>query len=272
MVAITVEANRITLVIEGLPEDSGRVRFNTFVGELQSFAATLGRIDRDAGDGKQRTYFEVAELSYSSPIRVAIEPRPLPKHPYLGEVVIESLRNITGALRNGHDLSSIDADLLEDIRSLARPVGKSVKSVALLFDGEAFELTEAIAAKVDSALAVEEECEGTSDGMLEQINIHLGANTFHIYPLIGPKKITCHFPSKLYDDAVAAVGRRVEVMGTLRYRAGAQFPHQIAVSGIDVIPPDDELPDWDDLRGRAPNATGKLTSEAFIRELRDGWV
>jgi hypothetical protein len=107
--------------------------------------------------------------------------------------------------------------------------------------------------------------------MLEQINIHLGANTFHIYPQIGPRKVTCHFPVGLYDDAVAAVGKRVGVSGTLRYRSGANFPHQIAVSGIDVFPPEYELPDWDDIRGRAPNATGHLSSEDFVAELRDAW-
>lgn len=31
------------------------------------------------------------------------------------------------------------------------------------------------------------------------------------------------------------------------------------------------LPDWDDLRGLAPDATGTLSSEDFVRELRDGW-
>ena len=30
-------------------------------------------------------------------------------------------------------------------------------------------------------------------------------------------------------------------------------------------------PDWDDLRGAAPGATGALTSEDFVRELRDAW-
>lgn len=33
----------------------------------------------------------------------------------------------------------------------------------------------------------------------------------------------------------------------------------------------DPLPDWDDLRGRAPDATGGLSSEAFIRKIRDEW-
>lgn len=38
-----------------------------------------------------------------------------------------------------------------------------------------------------------------------------------------------------------------------------------------VVMPGEVLPDWDDLRGVAPNATGDLSSEAFVRELRDGW-
>lgn len=125
--------------------------------------------------------------------------------------------------------------------------------------------------KGDRALAVTEECEGSIEGMLEQINIHAGANTFHIYPEIGPRKLTCHFPSRLYDDAVSAVGRKVEVSGTLQYRARAEWPHTIAVKAIEAFPPDAYLPDWEDLRGRAPDAAGGVPSEVFVRELRDGW-
>lgn len=29
--------------------------------------------------------------------------------------------------------------------------------------------------------------------------------------------------------------------------------------------------DWDDVRGMAPDATGELSSEAFVRQMRDGW-
>ena len=67
------------------------------------------------------------------------------------------------------------------------------------------------------------------------------------------------------------MGRRVEVFGTLSYRAAAPFPHQVSVSAIEVFPPESELPDWEDLQGRAPDATGALPSEAFVRELRDAW-
>jgi hypothetical protein len=48
------ESERITLVIEGLPEDQGRVRFAAFLAELQSLAATINRLDRDASGPARR--------------------------------------------------------------------------------------------------------------------------------------------------------------------------------------------------------------------------
>ena len=272
MVEIVAASDRITLVIEGLPEDEGRVRFAVFMTQLQNLNATLNRLDREANEGKVATYFEIAELSYSSPIRVVLEAKQARGQPSFGGAVMQSLGRITEVLATeGADLSKLDADLLDDIRKIARPVGRQVKAAALLIDGSTFELTERLTARLDTALAVEEECEGALDGMLEQINIHSGANTFVIFPAVGPKRVACHFPGRLHDDAVAAVGRRVEVSGTLRYRAGADFPHQIAVTAIEVWPPEYELADWDDLRGFAPDATGDLSSEAFIREMRDAW-
>jgi hypothetical protein len=238
---------------------------------LQKLSATITKLDREANAGTQATVYKIAELSYKSPVRVVLEPQALPKHPYVGHAIIESLVHIAHALENGSDLSGLDADLLEDIRGLAQPVGKSVASVSLVFNDHTFDMTPKVAAKVDEALAVDEKCEGTIDGMLEQINLHHGANVFYIYPGIGPRKLTCHFPPKLYEDAISAVGKRVEVSGTLHYRTGASFPHQVAVTAIEAFPPEAELPDWDDLRGRAPDITGDLSSEAFVRELRSGW-
>lgn len=263
--------DRITLIIEGLPEDDGDVALGTFIAQLQGLIATVARLDREANNGKPATLYRIAELSYSSPIRVVIEPQSLPRQPYVGPVIVEGLRRVAAAFETGADLTQLDADLLEDIRGLAKPVGKKVKAATLLFDGQSLDLTEKVGLQAEAALAVEEEFLGSIEGMLEQINVHQGANTFHIYPSVGPPKLTCHFPSKLYDDAVSAVGRRVEVFGSLRYRANARFPHQVGVTAIDAFPVEADLPTWDDIRGRAPNATGGLSSEAFVRELRDGW-
>jgi hypothetical protein len=190
-----------------MPEDDGQVRLGTFMSQLQSLNATITKLDREANDGKTATEYRIAELSYRSPVRVVLEPKARPKQPYAGHAIIESLGRVAHTLENGDDLSGLDAELLEDIRALARPVGKTVKNTTLIFNDHTFDLTPKIVSKVDSALAVDDECEGSIEGMLEQLNIHDNANTFHIYPEIGPRKLTCHFPSKLYDDAVSAVGR-----------------------------------------------------------------
>ena len=247
------------------------MRLAAFLSELQNLNTTLSRLDRDANDGKAASYFRISELSANSPARVTIDPHPLPGKPPTGLIVIESLNRISAALEKGEDLLDLDAELLGGIRNLARPVGTKVKSATLLFNDHRIDLTPQIVSRVDSALAIDEECEGFLQGSLEQINLHRGANTFQIYPDIGPKKVACHFPVRLYDDAVSAVGRKVEVFGTLRYRAHTDFPHQIEVTSIDAYPPESDLPDWSDLRGRAPDATVGLSSEAFVRELRDGW-
>ena len=107
--------------------------------------------------------------------------------------------------------------------------------------------------------------------MLEQINIHDGANVFSIYPEIGPSRVQCHFGPSLFDKAISAVGERVSVSGTFKYKPEENFPYAVDVDDIDIYPREDELPTFDDLRGIAPDATGDILSEDFIAVRRDGW-
>jgi hypothetical protein len=261
--------NRITLILEGVPEAEGRIRLNTFLTELQRLSAALSKVSRETGEGKPATVFNVEELSYNSPMRVVVAPAPGSE--YIASIVLQRFEAVADAVTTGKSLDSYDAELLEDLRALAKPVGQQLKYATLLVNNVQYEMNDAVTKRIDTALEVDEECIGFIEGRLEQINIHEGANTFHIYPEVGPRKVACHFPSALLDDAIFAVGRRVEVSGTMKYRQGASFPHAVAVTAIDSFPPDDELPDWEDLRGRAPDATGSLSSEAFVRELRDAW-
>ena len=186
-------------------------------------------------------------------------------------MLVDVLGQVTNALTSDTAAVGIDTEILESFRTLIRPVGKTIKSAALLFNDTVVELTEQIGDRIDRALAVEEECYGSAEGMLEQINIHREANTFHVYPEVVATKISCEFSKSILDDALYGVGKRVDVFGLLRFRTGSNFPHQIIAERISVFPTDQELPDWEDLRGRAPDTTGGLSSEEFIRELRDAW-
>lgn len=263
--------DRIELVIEGMQESDGNILLSTFMSQLQHLAAALAKMDRENNEGKLGSHFEVVSLSYASPYRVGVEAVAHKAHPEAGRKVLARLDYVAQTIKSGKGLEEIDTDLLESFHALAKPVGRAVKSATIYYNGSALEFTSDVNSKLESALATEDECAGSVAGMLEQINLHHDANVFHIYPEVGPQKIMCHFPSRLYDDAVSAVGRKVDVFGQLKYRSGASFPHKIAVKSIETFERYEDLPDWDDLRGRAPDATGTLISEDFVRELRDAW-
>jgi hypothetical protein len=271
VVKIVASRDRIELVIEGLREQDGNILLNTFMAQLQNLSAVLAKIDRENNEGKNSSHFDVVSLSHNSPYRVGIEAVANKGNPDAARLVLERLDYVAGSIRSGNGLDDIDTDLLESLHALAKPVGKSIKNSTIFYNGSVLELTAEVGIRLESALATEDECDGSIAGMLEQINLHHDANVFHIYPNVGPKKIMCHFPPSLYDEAVSAVGRKIDVFGQMKYRSGASFPHKIAVKNIETFDRSEDLPDWDDLRGRAPNATGALSSEAFVRELRDAW-
>jgi len=109
---------------------------------------------------------------------------------------------------------------------------------------------------------------GSVKGQLEFINVHGAENVFRVYPPIGPKFVECRSPGRLKSEATAAVGRNVRVSGKLHQRAGEQYPSSVEVRRIEVFPLDSELPSLLDIRGMAPDVTGFLSSEDFVRSMR----
>lgn len=118
-------------------------------------------------------------------------------------------------------------------------------------------------------LGPDEVTQGSISGMLELINIHASANTFRIYPIVGPKKVDCHFNKDKLDKAISGINHYVDVSGSLRRKSKDKFPYAMDVIEIEIYPDERELPSIFDLRGIAPNATGDIKSEDFVRRIRD---
>ena len=109
---------------------------------------------------------------------------------------------------------------------------------------------------------------GTLKGRLGRANAS-GSHAFRIQPFIGPEDVKCVFPSGKTEEFRRALGRKVMASGELTYPAGSDFPGSIKVETMEILPEDDELPSLSDLRGIAPGITGDLSSEEFVRMLRD---
>lgn len=75
----------------------------------------------------------------------------------------------------------------------------------------------------------------------------------------GAHDVTDDFEDVLHERCIARGRERPEVK---------RFTPASVAAAMAV---EDDLPTWDDIRGRAPDATGGLSSEDFVRGLRDAW-
>jgi hypothetical protein len=254
-----------------LDRDQGDVRLEVFVKELQKLQSALNRVDLKAADGARCSYFAVVGLSHSSPSTVELEARVMPNRQDHRATAITLLTDAIAAVERGEFTADTDYDLLVDIRELASPAGTGFSSAYLVVDDAKHFLSERIATQITAHLADQEECFTTIEGMLEKVNVHDDANEFTIFPSVGAKRIKCRFPAEKVDKGLAAIRRRVAVSGVAKYRKFASFPHEIFAEDLQIYELEENLPTFDDLRGIAPDATGAMSSEDFVAEVRHGW-
>jgi hypothetical protein len=262
---------RVKLVVEGMERDEGHVRLEVFVNELQKLQAALARADKTVSDGERCSYFAIVGLSHSSPATVELEARVLPNRQDWRQSTVNLLTSAIRAVERGEFTAESDPELLADIKELAAPVGASLRTAYLVVDGASHYLTAAIATNITTFLADQEQCLTTVEGMLERVNVHDGANEFTIFPHVGANRIRCKLPQELAEKGISAIRRRVAVSGLAKYRKFAAFPHEIDAEQLEIYGLERDLPTFDDLRGIAPDATGDLSSEDFVKELRHGW-
>jgi len=262
--------HKIILVVEGMEKD-GNVRFDSFLKELQKLQSVLSRLDSAMVDGTHHSYFAVVGLKKESPATVVIEARTYPNRQDVRTQLFTKLSQTIQSIETGNIPEDIDYALLEDLKGLTSPIGIEIRNLSLNVNDSEFGLTEAFSKRIDLHLSEYETCFGTIEGMLEKINVHAAANVFTIYPDVGPRSVTCYFRQDLEEKALGAVKRRVAVSGLMKYRKTIAFPYHVDATDVEIYSLESELPDFNDLRGIAPDATGDLSSEQFIREFRNGW-
>ncbi|TGO02296.1 hypothetical protein PN36_27270 [Candidatus Thiomargarita nelsonii] len=117
----------------------------------------------------------------------------------------------------------------------------------------------------------DEVIESAMNGTLDIFNVNKNNRLFELFPVIGTQKIICDFPSALLQKAITAIDHYVNVVGQYKYKSGHPYPYYVNVTEIEIYPDENELPSLFDLHGIAPNATKGLSSEDFVRGIRDEW-
>jgi len=270
---------RITVQIKGDPSDNDKVYLHDFISQLEAIRTSLSHLESEiSGAGSSPLQYRLVDLTYKSPATVVWEIIPGRKGPDVSALVADRYIGTIKHIESGTIPESISSDLLESFRRIGPPIQKPQKKkpikqrlslVTIATDGAKVDVTESLEPKIEKIVGPDEFEYGSISGDLELINIHADANTFRIYPVIGPKKVDCHFKKEDLQKAISGIGRYVEVRGELRYKKRDKFAYAVNATEIEVFPEEKDLPSILDLRGIAPQATGDMTSEEFVRRLRD---
>ena len=161
---------------------------------------------------------------------------------------------------------------MEAARRIVRRIGKEgIEGIVVSGPEQSVTISPEASARLDQLIPVKYRSLGSAEGTLETISIH-GSPRFTIYHSRTKKAIRCDIPtteSKLLGRAKEALGRRVYASGRLERNARGE-PIRIKAEHLRILRERDELPTIAELGGKYPDFTGGLTSEEYVRRMRDG--
>jgi len=272
-------ARRITIKIKGATSENESLRIFDFISQLDAIRNALCRIEDEVLEpGTPHMQYKLVDLSHQSPATVVIEVAPSPRGQDLSGVIADRFMERIKFIQTGKVPEEYDSIRLEAFRNIGPRQTKGSKNnlpkkwfseISISSDSYYVDIGNSLEEEIDKIVGPDETVQGSISGTLELINIHAHANTFRIYPIIGPKKVDCSFKDDQLSNAIAGINRYVNVAGAMRYKRRDKFPYAITNAAIEIYADENELPSIFDLRGMAPNATGNLSSEEFIGKIRD---
>ncbi len=269
-----MENKRITIQLKGDPSEDEHLRLHDFISQLDAIRSALSHLEnRMSEPNTPSIQYRVVDLRHQSPATIVLEAIPPTKGRDVSSLVVGTFVNGVKSIKRGRVPENFDYDMLQAFKRIGAPFDRRTHrhrfEVSITADSETVEVDRTLEPEIEKIVGPDEVMLGSVSGTLEVINIHAGANMFRIYPVIGPKKVECHFKQEHLQKAIGGLTHYVTVRGELRYKRKEKFPYAINASDIDLHPEDDQLPCLIDLKGISPHATGNLPSEEFVRKVRD---
>ena len=269
-----MSSSRITIRLIGSEADGGDVRLTDFLDELYGFCETLAKLERLlSGQDRASLYYRIVDLSHQSPATVVLEAVRPKGAPIAPSVVVRTFKSDLRALSKRKPPKQADLEVLESYGEIALPFQRNLRRVEVVESkSKVIPIDSSFTEKVEHVIGPDSFAFGSVSGRLEQVNLHRRAPTFQIFPTVGPRRVKCEFKSsdqRLRKRVKEALDTFVTVHGRLRYKQWDQYPHAIDAKDIDIHEPQGELPSLNDLRGVAPDATGSVSADEFVRSIRD---
>jgi hypothetical protein len=166
------------------------------------------------------------------------------------EIIVSGIRSLADGIRPGEFTDKA----IEHAKSLASLFKKSKVDPNVRIwskTEESVRMERRIATSADCLLAAAYEEDGAVDGILEKLDGH-GKLQFVIYDLIDDRSVKCEINDNLLQQALLNFQKRVEVIGTVKYRKDG-MPVGVKASRIINFPDKSEIPNLSQFRALLSN-------------------
>lgn len=259
---------KIVIQLKNALHEEENLLFTDFLEQLKAISSTLTQVDNYiTKNEKASVRYRLFDLSHASPATVVLQAEPVASVDNCF-IVINGFFHGMKSILTGTVPHDYTYTLLESFKKIGNKLHNHTE-LNLMWENESLEVNGRLVKAVEELLGEDEIIEESMSGTLEMLNLHGKRKLFRIYPVLGPEKVDCYFPHRLEKKAIAGINRYVNVEGKFKYKNRFPYPYEARVTEIEIYPDEDTLPTLGALRGIAPNATGKLSSEEFIRRMRD---
>ena len=263
--------SRLALHIPGEP---GNLAFSSFVGVLNRVRLILADLDSAISENPTGVlHWVLADLNMGS-ANAVLESRTRTRdaRPDVPERVNQAFVGGLRTIEHGEHLPAYYSETsLKRVRAISRFLasdgGKPLTARDLDSELEA-SVSDRAAENVTTLIAPRYKTIGSVTGRLEMISVHGPKPRFNVYDVLSQRPVRCTFDHDQLEDVRAALNRRVVVTGIVHRNANGEA---IRVESPTLRPmrSDAELPTTDDIVGIAPDFTGDLTAEEYVRQLRN---
>lgn len=274
MADLTFTLQRLSDDILGQAEvDRNALSFRTMARVVNGCERMLSQVELDfAHLGVQPSEWHVSETRTGS-FTFGLERRSSQKNghdPFQAETILIDGINLLESSQEG--LPGMRFAWLQRLQEIASALRRDGVDHELVVSSGATDkkgrILHPMARQISQMLAKERVSLGSIEGRVELVSVHQGDRKFNVYHAVTGKAVKCDLPADLEDEVIVAMKRRVVVSGVI-YRNLRDAPVRVKVNGIRVLPEVHELPSLDELMGSVPDLTGSLSTEEFIRMIRD---
>jgi hypothetical protein len=227
--------------------DSDEISIAEFLRAVENFARLVREVTRESAPQRDSAGWNVVVYPGSAGVGLKARPGSFTRDDIdvIRENVIAGLR----ALDRGERPHAFNDRAIQAARSIGQVFsGRERMRVVRLWSGRDVALTigQTIAERAAGMLEAAYEDDGSVDGFLEKLSAH-GHFEFVVYDVLEHHPIKCEVDEANMGRALASFRKRVEVLGTVRYRRDGK---PVSVKAREIVPfPDaNDVPSLDEMR------------------------